>query len=33
VPIQFPGRWHMRIEAETLFRKIVLEDDFDVPEQ
>ena len=33
VPILFPGRWHMRIEAETLFRKIVLEDDFDVPEQ
>ncbi len=31
VPIAGPGRWHMRIEAVTDFRKITLEDDFDVP--
>jgi copper transport protein len=31
-PIPYPGRWHMRIEAlVTDFRKITLEDDFDVP--
>jgi copper transport protein len=31
VPIPYPGRWHMRIEAlVTDFRKITLEDDFDV---
>jgi len=33
VPILLPGRWHLRIEVETLFRKIALEDDFDLPEQ
>jgi copper transport protein len=33
-PIPYPGRWHMRIEAlVTDFRKITLEDDFDVPER
>jgi hypothetical protein len=32
VPIPFPGRWHMRIEAKTLFRKFALQDDFDLPE-
>ena len=32
VPIPFPGRWHMRIDAlVTDFQKITLEDDFDVP--
>jgi copper transport protein len=31
VPIPHPGRWHVRIEALTDFRKITLEDDFDVP--
>ena len=32
VPIPFPGRWHMRIEAlVTDFRKIALEDEFEVP--
>ncbi|MBV8578982.1 MAG: hypothetical protein JOZ58_28595, partial [Acetobacteraceae bacterium] len=25
------GRWHMRIDAVTLFKTITLEDDFDVP--
>jgi copper transport protein len=31
VPIPYPGRWHMRIEAlVTDFRKVTLEDDFDV---
>jgi copper transport protein len=31
VPIPYPGRWHMRIEALiTDFRKVTLEDDFDV---
>jgi copper transport protein len=27
------GRWHMRIDAVTLFRTITLEDDFDLPGQ
>jgi copper transport protein len=31
VPITSPGRWHVRIEAVTVFRKITLEDDFEVP--
>ena len=31
VPIPNPGRWHVRVEAVTAFRKITLEDDFDVP--
>jgi len=32
VPLPVPGRWHLRIEAlVTDFRKIALEDDFDVP--
>ena len=31
VPIPNPGRWHVRVEAVTAFRKIALEDDFDVP--
>ena len=26
-----PGRWHLRVEAVTAFRKITLEDDFEVP--
>jgi copper transport protein len=31
VPIPYPGRWHIRIEAlVTDFRKVALEDDFDV---
>jgi copper transport protein len=31
VPIPHPGRWHVRVDAVTAFRKITLEDDFDVP--
>jgi copper transport protein len=31
VPIPYPGRWHLRIDAVTDFRKITLEDDFNVP--
>jgi copper transport protein len=31
VALAFAGRWHLRIEAQTAFRKITLEDDFDVP--
>ncbi|MGA7803538.1 hypothetical protein [Bradyrhizobium sp.] len=27
------GRWHIRINAMTLFRTISLQDDFDVPTQ
>jgi copper transport protein len=27
------GRWHMRIDAVTLFKTITLEDDFEVPAQ
>ena len=33
VPISSPGRWHVRIEAETLFNPIVLEEDFELPAQ
>ena len=34
VPIPYSGRWHMRIEALiTDFRKVTLEDDFDVASQ
>ena len=31
VPIPYPGRWHVRVDTVTAFRKISLEDDFDVP--
>jgi copper transport protein len=31
VPIPYPGRWHVRIDALTDQHKITLEDDFDVP--
>jgi copper transport protein len=32
VPVPYPGRWHIRIEAlVTDFQKVTLEDDFDVP--
>jgi copper transport protein len=32
VPVPYPGRWHVRIDAlVTDFRKITLEDDIDVP--
>jgi copper transport protein len=31
VPMPFAGRWHLRIDAVTAFRKITLEDDFDLP--
>jgi copper transport protein len=31
VALPFAGRWHMRIEAQTPFRNIMPEDDFDVP--
>ena len=31
VPLPYPGRWHIRVEAlVTDFRKVTLEDDFDV---
>ena len=33
VPVTAAGRWHMRIEAETPFRTISLEDEFDLPTQ
>jgi copper transport protein len=31
VPIPQPGRWHLRIDAQTNFETITLEDDFEVP--
>jgi copper transport protein len=31
VALPFAGRWHIRIEAQTAFQNITLEDDFDVP--
>ena len=32
MPIPYPGRWHVRVDAlVTDFEKITLEDDFDVP--
>jgi len=31
VPLTYPGRWHVRIDAVTAFRTITLEDDFDLP--
>jgi copper transport protein len=31
VPLSRAGRWHLRIDALTIFQKITLEDDFDVP--
>ena len=31
VPMPYPGRWHVRVEAVTAFRKITLDDDFDMP--
>jgi len=33
VPVTAAGRWHVRVEAETAFRTIALEDDFDLPSQ
>ena len=33
VPITSAGRWHVRIVAQTLFRTIALEEDFDLPAQ
>ena len=33
VPITSAGRWHVRIEAQTPFRTIALEEDFDLPAQ
>jgi copper transport protein len=33
VPITAAGRWHVRVEAETLFKPIALEEDFDLPAQ
>ncbi len=33
VPLTVPGRWHIRIDAVTVFQKISLEDDFEVPAQ
>jgi hypothetical protein len=31
VPVPSSGRWHLRIDALTDFRKITLEGDFEVP--
>jgi copper transport protein len=31
VPLSRPGRWHLRIDALTVFQKITLEDDFELP--
>ena len=33
VPITAAGRWHVRVEAETAFKTIALEEDFDLPPQ
>ena len=33
VPMTAGGRWHVRVEAATAFRTIVLEEDFDLPGQ
>jgi len=33
VPVTIAGRWHVRVEAETPFRTISLEEDFDLPAQ
>jgi hypothetical protein len=32
MPVPQAGRWHVRVEAVTARQKIVLEDDFEVPE-
>jgi copper transport protein len=31
IALSFAGRWHLRIEAQTAFQTITLEDDFDMP--
>ena len=31
VPVPSAGHWHLRIDALTDFRKITLEDDFEIP--
>jgi copper transport protein len=31
VQLAQPGRWHLRIDAQTAFQKITLEDEFEVP--
>ena len=33
VPMAAAGRWHVKIEAETPFKTIALEEDFDLPSQ
>jgi copper transport protein len=33
VPMPASGRWHVRVEAETPFHTIILEEDFDLPGQ
>ncbi|GEM_PF-2005356 len=33
VPMAIGGRWHVRVEAETAFKTIALEEDFDLPGQ
>jgi copper transport protein len=33
VPVTAAGRWHVRIEAETVFKTIALEEDFNLPGQ
>ncbi len=33
VPLAVAGRWHIRIDAVTVFQKISLEDDFDIPDR
>lgn len=33
VPLTAAGRWHVRVEAETPFKTVALEEDFDLPSQ
>jgi len=33
VPVTTAGRWHVRVEAQTAFKTIALEEDFELPEQ
>jgi copper transport protein len=33
VPVAAAGRWHVRVEAETAFHTVALEEDFDLPAQ
>ena len=33
VPVTTAGRWHVRVEAQTAFKTIALEEDFELPGQ